>query len=158
LVARETVYLALLAQLQTAGSTFKTYTRRWKSAWDDPAQQVAAVPMLIQQEQTENVTWTNRGIGAVRIWDVRLEIYGKIPPNPVGAPGVPDSDTPGSTVLNPLIDAVEAALAPGDKDGYQTLGGLVIDCRVEGTIIKVLGDEDPSGLCGAIIPLRIVVP
>lgn len=156
MVAREAVYTALLTQLQTAGVTFKTYTRRWKSVWDDPVQRVADLPMLVQWEGDEEVGYAgNRGIGPIRFWIVKLELYAKIPDG--STPGVPDSTTGGSQVLNPLLDAVETALAP-DHDGYQTLGGLVTDCRIEGTVIKVLGDEDPSGQCGAIVPLKILLP
>lgn len=153
-VSREVVYEALLAQLKTAGVVFKTYTRRWKSTWDDPAQRVAELPMICQWEQNENVQWTNRGVGSVKTWSPMLEVYAKIPDG--STPGVKDDKTPGSKVLNPLIDAIEAALAP-DHDGVQTLGGVVIDCRIEGTIVKVLGDEDPSGQCGALIPVTILV-
>lgn len=154
-VAREAIYEALLAQIETAGTSFKTYTRRWKSAWDDPQQRVPSLPMMVQWEQTELVIYTNRGIGGVKTWDVRLEVYAKIPDGMTM--GVPDKSTPGAAVLNPLIDAIEDALAPEGPDGVQTLGGLVKDCRIEGTIVKVLGDEDPSGLCGALIPVRILV-
>lgn len=153
-VTREEVYEALLAQLETAGTIFKTYSRRWKSTWDDPAARLADLPMLCQWEGLENATWANRGQGPVKSWEVKLEIYAKIPDG--STPGVPDKDTPGSKVLNPLLDAIEGALAP-DHDGLQTLGGVVIDCRVEGAIIKVMGDEDPSGLCGAIVPVRLLV-
>lgn len=83
-------------------------------------------------------------------------IYGKIPDGET--PGVPNpGSNPGSSVLNPMLDAIEAALAPTGPSGYQTLGGLIIDCRIEGEIIKVLGDEDPSGVCGAVIPIMILV-
>jgi len=155
LAPRETIYAALLTQLQTAGTIFQTYTRRWKSVWDDPGSQVAALPMLIQQDQNERIRWDNRGIGGVSTWSVKLEVYAKIPDGTT--PGVPDGTTPGSAVLNPLIDALFEALAPSGPDGLQTLGDLVIDCRIEGEIIRVLGDEDPSGLCGAIVPVIIQV-
>lgn len=156
--AREDVFDALLAQLETAGTTFKTYTRRWKSAWDDPAQMVPLLPMLVQSDNREVQTWTNRGIGSPNIWTISLQLYAKIPVQSLpGAPGVPDKTTPGSKVLNPLLDAVFTALAPIGPDGLQTLGDLVLDCRIEGTITKVLGDEDPSGLCGALVPVNILV-
>lgn len=154
--SRETIYGALLTQLRTAGVTFKTYSRRWRSAWDDPQSILSDLPMLLQWEQIENVVWTNRGIGMARTWEVKLEVYGKIPVG-LGDIGAPDKTTPGASVLNPLLDAIEEALAPTGPNGVQTLGGLVLDCRIEGTIIKVLGDEDPSGLCGAIVPVRILV-
>lgn len=155
--SREDIYAALLTQLETAGTTFQTYTRRWKSTWDDPAARLALLPMLVQWEQMENVIWGNRGIGPLRTLEITLELYAKIP-DVFGTPGVPDKTTSGSSVLNPLIDAVEAALQPPAGDELQTLGGLVFDCRLEGAVIKVMGDEDPSGLCGALVPVRILIP
>lgn len=157
MVHREAVYNALLTQLKTA-PLFRTFSRRWKAVYDDPAQRLPLLPMMVLYEQTEDVVWTNRGIGPVRFWGVKLEIYGKIPPGLTGPPGTPDKETPGASVLNPLIDAVEQALYPVGPDGVLTLGDLVTDCRIEGTILKVLGDEDPSGECGAIIPIKILIP
>ena len=152
---REEIYEALLAQLRTAGDTFKTYSRRWKSAWDDPAGQIAATPMLIQWEQMEQVSWTNRGVGNIMTLSMTLELYAKIPDGMT--PGVPTTLQGGSATLNPLLDAITTALAPDPETGRQSLGDVVTDCRIDGTITKVLGDEDPSGLCGALIPVSILV-
>lgn len=64
-----------------------------------------------------------------------------------------DGDPDPGPILNPLIDAVEAAIAPNPVEGKQTLGGLVEWCRIEGTI------ETDEGTLGAqsvaIIPLAI---
>lgn len=158
IVAREAIYDALLAKLTLAGGTnFKTYTRRWKSAWDDPGAMLALLPMLVQWEDREEISYSdNRGIGRIMTISMRLELYAKIP---VGhTVGVPDKSTSGSSVLNPLLDVLDNALAPVGMDGLQTLGGVVYDCRIEGEIVKVLGDEDPSGLCAALVPLKILVP
>lgn len=155
-VSRETIYLALLAKIEAgAGTLIRTYTRRWKSVWDDPGQRVAVLPMLVQWEQFETYSWTNRGIGSIKVWDVTLEVYAKIPDG--RTLGVKDDTTSGSAVLNPLIDAIDDALAGEGQEGTQTLGGLVKDVRIEGTITKVFGDEDPTGQCGALIPVRILV-
>ena len=155
MVTREQVYAALFTQLKTAGTVFKTYSRTWRSVWDDPQQRVADLPMLIPYEGLEDIMWHNRGIGSIQVWSVKIELYGKIPDGFTS--GVPDKKTAGATVLNPLVDAVAAALAPPAYENYQTLGGVVIDCRIEGTILKVLGDEDPSGQCGAIVPVKLLV-
>lgn len=155
---REAVMTALFTQLKTAGTVFQTYSRRWLSWIDDPMQKSPSLPLLVQWESpiAEDYNWGNRGIGPTRTWDIRLLAYGKIP---VGdTPGTPDGTTPGAAVLNPLIDAIETALSPpSDSDGVLTLGGLVLDCRIEGQIVKATGDADPSGICGAIIPVRILV-
>lgn len=160
-VSRETVYTALFTQLKTAVG-FKTYSRRWRAVYDDLEGRLPLLPMMILYEQHEDQQWPQqRGIGPIRTWGVTLEIYAKIPDNLTGPTASADSRTPGASVLNPLIDAIDAALQPqlGEaRDGYQSLGGIVTDCRIEGTIIKVLGDEDPNGQCGALIPIRILVP
>mgnify|MGYP000036956479 CR=1 FL=1 len=160
-IDREAIYEALFAQLQTAGSTFRFYTRRWRSTYDDENERLKLLPMLVQWEQNENIVWTNRGAGRILTLSTMLEVYAKIPPSLTGPPGqAPDTTTPGSSVLNPLLDAIDTALEPDDQQtGLCTLGGLVIDCRVQGNIVKVLGDADPSGLCGALVPIEIeIVP
>jgi len=151
---REQIYQALFTLLQ-ATALFSTTTRRWISWQDDPQQETVALPLLVQYEMWERYDYKGeRGLPPIRELELRVLVYGKIP---VGQTlGVKDSTTPGAQVLNPLIDAVEAAILPSGYDGVQTLGNLVIDCRIEGQITKALGDEDPSGICGAIIPIKIL--
>lgn len=157
MATREAVMAALHAQLKTAGTVFATYTRRWLSWQDDPQATPPPLPLLVQYEMNEDTQYKNsRGLPPTRVWEVRALVYGRIPQSET--PGVPDKTTAGASVLNPLIDAIETALLPDIlADGRQTLGGLVQDCRIEGVTTKVLGDADPSGICGAIIPIRILV-
>lgn len=157
MVSREPIYLALFAQLKTGGF-FKTYTRRWQSIWDDLAAQsprTPDLPMLIQQAQVEIVHYTNRGIGRVLTLETHVEVFSRIPDG--ATPGFKDGTTSGDTVVNAMLDAVDNALAPDAHEGLQTLGGLVLDCRIEGLIMKTFGDEDPSGLCGAVIPITMLL-
>lgn len=166
-VARELVWEALLAKWPkpSPGVTgFKTITRRWQAWQDDPTQLRPALPLLVQYEMGEDTKDTT-GLPPVRTWDARILIYCVIPEAVAGPRNVPDFTTPGASVLNPLIDAVEAAILPpaspehsGDMDGCQTLGGLVFDCSINGRTIKIIGDVVPDGICGAIIPIRIIVP
>lgn len=155
---REIVLNALFTQLKTCGSTFKLYTRRWVPWIDDPTQSRPDMPFLVQWESPVAETYVGTpgsGLPPKRLWDVTLLAYGMIP---VGqTPGVPDSTTPAASVLNPLIDAIENALSPDDPNGLLTLGGLVVDCCIDGEIVKALGDADPSGVAGAIIPVKILV-
>lgn len=65
---REAISAALFTQLQTAGTVFRTYSRTWKSVWDDPSGAVVDLPLLVQFEQRETVQWGNRGIGPIRRW------------------------------------------------------------------------------------------
>ena len=58
-------------------------------------------------------------------------------------------------VLNPLLDAVEAALAPDPVGHVQTLGGLVSHCWIAG---RIQTDEGvPGGQAVAIVPVEILV-
>jgi hypothetical protein len=45
---REGVLNALLAQLQTAGTVFATYSRRWLDWQDDPQATPPPLPLLVQ--------------------------------------------------------------------------------------------------------------
>lgn len=144
---------------------FRTVTRRWQNWQDDPSAVRMPMPALVQWEVSESITKSGRGIPSVRTWEVHLLCYAMIPDAQGGVvPGTPNKTTGGASIINPIIDAIETALAPpaiplvDDTWGTQTLGGLVEDCWIEGTTVKVLGDGDPSGLCAAIIPIKILVP
>jgi len=70
-----------------------------------------------------------------------------------------DPTIPPSVQLNQMIDHVRAKLAPDHPDmcEYQTLGGLVEHCWIEGTIEVFEAVEnmlDDQGI--AIIPIRIL--
>lgn len=67
-----------------------------------------------------------------------------------------DADVIPASTLNTLIDAIDAALAPGPLLGRQTLGGLVSHCWIEGKILKDAGDLDGDGI--AVIPVKILTP
>jgi hypothetical protein len=141
---RETIYGALFAKLQGAAS-FKTASRRLRH-WGDlqPGEQ----PALFQAQKDETA---HRARGLPPKWTLNLDIY-------VYAQA-PDDTTAPSTVLNPLLDSIEAALAPAGADlatGVQTLGGLVSHCWISG---KITTDEGVlGGQAVAIVPIEIVVP
>lgn len=64
---------------------------------------------------------------------------------------IPDS------ILNPIEDAIEAALAPDDfSTGRCTLGGLVYAAYVSGEIDRAPGDRTGKGV--AIVPIDIILP
>jgi len=52
------------------------------------------------------------------------------------------SDITPISILNPLLGAIDAALAPGKVDGKQTLGGLVSHCWIEGKVMKDILPQD----------------
>lgn len=160
--SRNTIMNALLALAGTAIDAkgdlyFKTITRRFYNWQDDPAATRVDLPMLILWEtpDAENYERTGRGLPPIRTWEPMLLLYDKIPDGET--PGVPDSTTPGSQIVDSMLDAVELVIQPEDKDGLLTLGGLVIDCRIEGRPVKAFGDVDPSGICAARLPIKILV-
>jgi hypothetical protein len=57
-------------------------------------------------------------------------------------------------VMNPLVDNIVTALAPG-SNGFQTLGGLVSHCWIAGTIETDEGFLGPQAV--SIIPVEILV-
>jgi hypothetical protein len=73
--------------------------------------------------------------------------------------GMDPEDTP-DTAMNALLDAIDAAVAPGGADvlngNKQTLGGLVAHCYPLGPVFVDTGDVD--GKAVAAIPFQILVP
>jgi hypothetical protein len=156
---REAVMTALLAKAATAAA-FQTVSRRVELVPGAPTPTVAtppAQPALYLYEGDEIIQQSPRRGLATRTFDVALFVWCRIP---LGETlGVPDGTTPGATVINTLIEAIEAALAPDNPGtGCLTLGGLVEWCRIEGRILKVPGDINPDGQCFAEIPIKILVP
>lgn len=139
---REAIQAALFQRL-SAIPGFATSSRRLKH-WTDvaPAEQ----PALFQVQKGE--TWIRRqGLPPARRLSVELFVYVSTAADPAVAP---------SQVMNPLIDAIEAALAPDPASLVQTLGGLVDHAWIAGKI------ESDEGLLGdqavAIVPIDILIP
>ena len=139
--SRETVYAALYARLEKAAG-FVTTSRRLKHWSDVPPE---AQPALFIAQRTEQVT---RAPGLNPVYDLGVDVY-------LYAQTTEAEDSPASAI-NPLMDAVDAALAPDNvMTNKCTLGGLVQHAWIEGQI------ETDEGLLGeqgvAIIPIRIRV-
>lgn len=140
MISREPIISALFAKLQTvAGIT--TYSRRLVS-WADVSD--GAQPALYLTMRHEQVETKPPGMNPVSVitCDVYLYAY------------TGDLGTTPDTILNPLVDAVAAVLAPDNVvTNKQTLGGLVQHCWIEGRI------ETSEGLLGGqgvvIIPIVI---
>jgi len=141
---REPIYAALFARLAEAGG-FRTASRRLRH-WSD----VAAVeqPALFLAQKSE--TAEQRGALPTK-WSCDLDAYVYC--------HAPDEATAATTILNPLLDAIEAALAPSGADvatNTQTLGGLAYQAAIVG---KIETDEGTlGGQAVAIVPIRIIVP
>jgi len=137
-MTREPIYAALFALLSGA-APFATASRRLRH-WSDvgPAEQPAL--FVVQKSET-----AERKVGLPARWRASVDVY-------VYA-HAPDDQTAPATVLNPLLDAVETALAP--QGAVQTLGGLAAHAWIAGKI------ETDEGVLGgqtvAIVPVEILV-
>lgn len=138
---REAIYGALFG-LAARAAAFRTTGRRLRH-WSDvgPAEQ----PALFMVQKRETAT-RQRGQPAKWVLHVDLFVYAH----------APDELTSPATILNPLLDAVEAAIAPDNAaSNLQTLGGLVQHAWIAGAI------ETDEGVLGgqavAIVPVELLV-
>jgi hypothetical protein len=137
---RESIMQALFA-LVSGAAGFVTASRRlrlWGSL--SPAEK----PAIFQYERDDTYTNGKNYLPTVEM-NVDLYIY--------TAPGIDSGVTPIS-LLNPLIDAIDAALRSGLVNNRQTLGGLVSHVWIDGKVMKDPGDIDGDGI--AVIPLKIL--
>ena len=138
---REAIYSALFAKMSAAAG-FATASRRLRH-WSD----VGAVeqPALFQVQRSETA---RRDAGLPSKWTLAVDLF-------LYAHAADDA-TAAATVMNPLLDAIEAALAPDPVTNVQSLGGLAAHCWIAG---KVETDEGVlGGQAVAIVPIEILVP
>jgi hypothetical protein len=138
--SRESIMQALFA-LVSGSASFVTASRRLK-LWTDLS--AAGKPAIFQYERDD--VYTN-GKNYLPIVEMNVDLY------IYTAPGMDSGITPIS-ILNPLVDAVDAALAPSPVTRRQTLGGLVSHVWIDGKIMKDPGDIDGDGI--AVIPVKIL--
>jgi hypothetical protein len=142
MINREPIYAALFGLIETAAD-FTVVDRRLRH-WSDvaPAEQ----PALFMAQKTELASI--KTLGAPTVWTLSVDLYVYVhSSDPYLAP---------ATVLNPLLDAVEAALAPSATTGLQDLGlpASVQHAYINGKIETdegVLGDQ-----AVAIVPIEIL--
>jgi len=140
-VNRELVYQTLFATVSGAAG-FATASRRLRH-WSDVS--AAEQPALFQVQKSESA---RREAGLPPRWTLSVDLF-------VYARAADDLSPP-TAVLNPLLDAIEAALAPDPVTDLQTLGGKVAHCWIAG---KVETDEGVlGGQAVAIVPVEILVP
>jgi hypothetical protein len=138
---RESISAALFALLQGVQATIPTvsFSRRYIDSTSLGSANLPMVELLVKSEDA-----IQKGMGVPIQWKVTAHIFVFV--------STTDTDTEPDAVMNNILDAIEAAVAP-DKTGYQTLGGLVVNCRINGTI-----ERDPgfiSGIGAAAIPIEI---
>ena len=142
MIAREPIYAALFA-LVAGAADFVTVERRLRH-WSDvaPAEQ----PALFQSQRSENAAV--KTLGAPTVWTLAVELYVYVhSSDPYLAPAM---------VLNPLLDAVESALAASSVTGVQDLGlpSMVQHAYIAGKI-----ETDEGALADqavAMIPIEIL--
>ena len=142
MIAREPIYAALFALVSTAAD-FVTAERRLRH-WSDvaPAEQ----PALFQSQRSESAVV--KTLGAPTVWTLSVELYLYVhSSDPYRTPAM---------LLNPLIDAVESALAPAAVTELQDLGlpSMVQHAYIAG---KIETDEGALGdQAVAMIPVEIL--
>ena len=140
---REPVYAALF-NLLAGAAPFATASRRLRH-WTAVSAAEQPALFLVQKRETAKASE-----GAPTVWRAELDLY-------VYCQAPDDASAP-CLVLNPLLDALETALAPKGADGVagvQTLGGLAKHCWISGAI-----ETDEGALGGqavAIVPVEILV-
>ncbi len=143
MTSREQIMTALLAALTAAGG-YNLIGRRLRNPETIP---VASTPALMLVEPEETYTRPSPSLPPKRVLDVAVFLY-------TNAGG--DENIIPASVLNNLLDGIDAALAPDRLTGRCTLGGLVESARIDGKIIKAAGDV--TGLGMARVPIQIVIP
>ena len=142
MIIRETIYNALW-ELGAGAARYTTANRRLQHwAKVAPAEQ----PALFMSEKGGHAVI--KRLGAPIVWTLYAEFYIYAHSNdPYLAPG---------TILNPLLDALEAALAPAPTTGIQNLGlsEMVQHAYIAGKV------ETDEGILGdqavAIVPVEVL--
>lgn len=144
MINREAIYQALFDLVKNLPG-FSTASRRARLAKDVAPEEQPA--LFMEEGPGETVQHQGQGLPGVHFLYVDMGFYARLAEDKNVAPG---------TILNPLIDAIEAALAPDPDEEDQTLGGLVEYCRISGKIEKNEGLLD--GQASVVIPVEILVP
>lgn len=141
---REEIYAALFDRVSIVPGI--VVAERRLRHWND----VKSIeqPYLCVAQGNQTATQGNPVKGLYAKWILEADIYVYVQTTGKQIPG---------SVINPILDAIENALAPPfpDVNKCQTLNGLVEHCWIEGTI------ETDEGTLGdqavAIIPVVILV-
>ncbi len=147
-MTREPLYAAVFAFFSAltvgASPAFATATRKIKT-WEDCG--IEQQPALLMRQMAERSTY-KKGFPLVWRCDIALMLY-------VHTGAQMDDTVVPSQLLNPLLDAIEAAVRVDDPGNQAaTLGGLVSHCAIEGDVQIFegsLGDE-----AVAVVPLMFL--
>jgi hypothetical protein len=142
MIRRELIYAALFEQVAGA-ARFVTVGRKLRH-WSELT--AAEQPALFMRQKLEVATVT--AVGAPTVWRLIVEFYVYAhASDPYIAP---------TMVLNPLIDAVQSALAPAPVTGIQDLGvpEMVQHAHIAGKVEITEGVLRDQAI--AIIPVEIL--
>lgn len=161
---------ALLAYLRAqCGTTFLYYSRRFIT-WEQMLQNITAGKPVIRQPAlflfdgvglgggTDQFDPRGRGSPGVVTLSKTIVIYATLPGG--GSPAGPSGLVPGGEVFNPLIEAVEEAMATPDSASQNclTIGGLVSHCWLEGNGMMMTGEIDETAGQGMLtLPVKIMM-
>lgn len=147
--SRERISAALFKLIQDAtyDPPIAVFQRKYVTSADLGTANLPAVIMLVKSEIAKM-----KGHGLPVEWMIEAQIFIFVSTTDIDPANQPE------TILNNILDAIEAAILPPLRTGQlagnrQTLGGLVYDCRINGTI-----ERDPgftSGIGAAAIPIEI---
>ena len=143
-MSREAIAAALFTQLQTVGSSIATYSRR-PQLWND----TTPMPALYMGQTKETITYSGDNTAtALMVLEFPITLY-------VNA-GLDPNVTP-DTLINNLLDAIDAVLAPLPyPPNQQNLGGVCAYARRDGEMIRIPGYLDGQG--GVYFTVRVLVP
>jgi hypothetical protein len=106
-------------------------------------------PALCQAEFGENVRKASRDMPYR--WELMAEWW-------VYHEAGEDADSTPTTLTNDILDALELAIAPPpyEVNNRNTLGGLIFDCYLDGTVMKTSGDLEGQALIS--VPIKLLIP
>ena len=143
---REQISIAFFDLIKSAAS-FAAVSRRFVH-WDQVNE--TQLPFLTMLKTGEQRSRQSEGLPVLAI-NAHVFVYLSAGMDPEGVP---------DTAMNAVLDAIDAAVAPGGADAFagnkQTLGGLVAHCYPFGSVFIDTGDID--GKAVAAIPFQILVP
>lgn len=139
-MTREPIYAALFAKLQSIPGV-ATSSRRLLHWNDCPTESQPAIYMTQGDQFGEHQLK-----GSPYKWDLSISVYVYVRVEESAAP---------APIINPILDAIELALASPMVGIPQTLGGLCDACYIDGAIQTFEGTLGSQEV--AIVPIKILV-
>ena len=139
--------LSALANLVASAYAWTTGPSRKLKLWTDvPAASRPAC--FLFEGGFESYAWSE---GAVPKRVIEAKIFAYL--------NAKDHSVLGATLLDDVMDALDAAFAPSGADhalGRNTLSGSAYSCRIDGKVLKDPGDLDGDALL--VVPVKLVLP